>query len=90
VAQGLGERPLAVDPLVPHGLGQPLGARDALRPAALDGVPHRAVLVRRPHPAQLPPLGIPPVEFGGHEAGDVDVVDDDPAAVARHPETSHL
>ena len=87
VAQRLDERPLVVDPLVTSRLRQPSGAGHRLGPEALDRVPHGSVVVGRLHLLQLDPLGVPPLELGFHERGDVDVVHDE---VADHPGDVHV
>ena len=81
VAQGLDERPLAVDALVQLVGRKRAGALDGAGPEPLDDVPGLAVAggVGRAH---LGPVGVPPVELGLDERRDVDAVDADVLDVA--------
>jgi hypothetical protein len=84
VAQRLDEGPLAVDPFVAAGFGQPLSTSDRFRPEPFDRVPHGAVVVRGLHPSQLRALGVTPIQLGLHERTDINVVDDKVVDDARY------
>src|SRR6266700_4110021 len=74
VAQGLDERPLAVDRLVQQLRSQAAGPLNGLGPQPLEDVPRLAEpgRVRRAH---LGPAGITPVELGVDQGPDVNSVD---------------